>query len=305
MLLGYICPSRRSTSISRNAPTIVIPERQCITTGIQRSIDAEYYVEHLKGFFHHVFTIPMPFWREVSPPLDAFGKFTGNDVSLDTVKIYTYPEENIFNNDGLPAFLIEWEWRNVESPDVALNQMRKYYFHPQYIDDESDYSLVETLPKFKNSNLSSSLVFRAAWHPRTGFSRRDWVELIAVDEEEKTIISRSCIHPRFHENEDKGRNIITTLLSLIFPYDIIRAGCAYGCQLRPLKQNITSSEGCLVRVFFWYKMCGIVDLLQALGVTQVINPMIKSTIKQFVAMNTFYEKEKANNPVRKPDIDLL
>lgn len=299
-MLNYLCPHRCAVAC-KNAPTIVLPERQYITAGLQRSIEVESAGDMLLNFFHHVFTIPMQFWKQHPTTSSIFPSSSQADVTVESVRVYTYPIENIFNNEGIPVSLIEWDWEGVESPEEALAQIRKYYFHPSYIDNESDYSLVETFPKTNNSRIANSTVFRALWRPRLGFAKRDWVEYVGVNEKEKMLVSRSCMHPRFNECAPE-KTLMQKLLEFFLPIGLIRAGCVYGCQFKPPRKG---NKGCIVRVFCWYKMVGIVDILMILGVPQVVNEMRKSTIKQFIAMAKFLQAEKNSEPEQKPPFDLI
>eukprot|EP00921_Rhytidocystis_pertsovi_P012496 GHVQ01020313.1.p1 GENE.GHVQ01020313.1~~GHVQ01020313.1.p1 ORF type:complete len:371 (+),score=66.31 GHVQ01020313.1:217-1329(+) len=313
-LLSSLCPRRSQfTGISSHLmpvgltglPYLVLPSRHCLTTGPERSVDVQAYSESLKDFCDLVLGLPTDRgWEELEITPDVVRKATlTNEVTAASVRAWKYPSELLETESscGLPLYRLEWDWETVSSPEAALQEMRTLYFDPTYVDDESEYSLVEKLPKFKHSCLESPLVFRALWFPRWPFATRDWLEFICVDPNTRSVLSRSCLHPAhpllFHQHA----TTVQRLFSAVAPgVGLVRAGCLYCCRLsnpRPGK------KGCTVQVCFWYSMKGTLDWMAKapLSDATIEREYLAATCRQFDMM----AHRLLNSVSSNPPFDLL
>eukprot|EP00922_Rhytidocystis_sp_ex-Travisia-forbesii_P007780 GHVS01011522.1.p1 GENE.GHVS01011522.1~~GHVS01011522.1.p1 ORF type:complete len:338 (-),score=47.38 GHVS01011522.1:226-1239(-) len=289
---SVFCPRRQHFlspyPITGNGPVVVFPPRHCISRDNRCSVDVESYSESLKDFADIVFSIPTAsVWEPINLTQDLFNKVTMSEqVSLSNVSAWNYPQHLLEGADGLPFYRCEWDWTET-SQEEAFVQMRRHYFNPTYVDDESDYQLIDKLPKFKHSCLESPTTFRAVWRPPLIFTTRDWVEYICVDPSSYTVLSRSCIHPDFSEPPPLRQ--LSRLFALFVPsVGILRAQSCFCVRFNKPKPNNT---GTTVELIFWYKMHGLPDLLCKHS-SVIEKEYIRATIRMFNQMSWMNRKMK-------------
>eukprot|EP00922_Rhytidocystis_sp_ex-Travisia-forbesii_P062965 GHVS01093722.1.p1 GENE.GHVS01093722.1~~GHVS01093722.1.p1 ORF type:complete len:320 (-),score=66.91 GHVS01093722.1:322-1281(-) len=299
-----LCP-RRAHFLSpypmADGPVIVLPPRHCVTAdATMRSMDPESYSESLRGFAETVLSLSTTtVWRPVqlSAP-DLYNKLD-DEVCVSSVSAWRYPQHLLEGEEGLPLYRLEWQWAQA-SPQQGFAQMRQHYFNPTYVDDQSDYQLVEKLPKFKNSVLESPVVFRAVWRPPLTFTTRDWVEYICVDPTSCSVLSRSCIHPQFAD-EPPLRLVAKVVAAVVPAFGILRAQSCFCVRFNNPKPN---STGTTVQVCIWYKMNGLPDWL-CKHTSMIEKEYMRATLRMFSQMAEMNKQLKDDeNSVEKPPFDL-
>lgn len=318
-VLGVWCPRRQHfierqddniPAPLRSAPVIVIPSRQCLTTGPQCYVKLGSYARELKAQVDFLLGMPTcSVWEEVPLPSSLFGKVKLPDqVNTSNVRAWRYPYAltDPQSSLGLPVYRVQWHWRGVENSADALRQCRLYYFDPQYVDDQSDYQLIEKLPDIESSSFGSPTVFRALWRPINAFfTTRDWLEFICCDTETQTLFSRSCLHPSFPEMPLYASPAQWMACLLIPGIGIKRAGAWYSVRFSE-PEKLGEKEGCIVEVLFWYDMGGLVQWLHKAGFASIENEYMVAAIRQFDSMALTDEMEKRVKTDKKGgDIDVL
>eukprot|EP00922_Rhytidocystis_sp_ex-Travisia-forbesii_P050208 GHVS01074663.1.p1 GENE.GHVS01074663.1~~GHVS01074663.1.p1 ORF type:complete len:330 (-),score=63.79 GHVS01074663.1:195-1184(-) len=302
---SVLCPRRRHFltpyPMAGNGAVVVLPSRHCVTADGRRSVEAEVYGESLRVFADTVFSLPTTtVWEPIELKSDLFNKVTRpHEVSTSSVSAWRYPQHLLEGAEGLPLCLLEWDWTSA-TPQEAFSQMRHNYFNPTYVDDESDYQLVEKLPKFKHSSLQSALVFRAVWRAPPVFTTRDWVEFICADPTTYSVLSRSCIHPQF--SDIPPLNSLAKWMAAVLPaVGILRAQSCFCVRFNKPKPNAT---GTTMQLCIWYKMNGLPDWLCKLT-RKIEREYMRATLRMFNQMAQVNEQIKQDeNSVEKQAFDL-